>query len=105
MEETQVAEVTEQTEEAPKVEVEEVISVLVPVSVSLKHKDCGGDLVMTGVAFLSNPAQYEYVCNKCGAKANAPAQYPKLDYITQEQYQNALVKPEAESAPEVEVVE
>lgn len=30
--------------------------------------DCGGKMEDTGVAYMTMPAQYEYVCKECGKK-------------------------------------
>lgn len=93
----------ETEQEKKQVPVKEVFDILVPVSINLVHEDCGGVFRSTGIAFLGNPAGYEYACDKCGEKITSERQYPRIDHVRQED-----IKPADEvtqEAPEVEVVE
>lgn len=37
---------------------------------------CGEEVKQTGIALMTNPAQYQHLCEKCGITYTLPAQYP-----------------------------
>lgn len=42
--------------------------------------ECGSEMESDGTMLCSNPAQYPYVCPKCGAKRTMLDMYPKIEY-------------------------
>ena len=43
--------------------------------------DCDGDMVATGEALMSNPAQYIHVCKNCGKVVRVRGKkYPFIEY-------------------------
>lgn len=52
----------------------------VRVSMGCDVKDCSGEMLPTGQAYLSSPARYPHVCNVCGVKSTFNKRYPALEF-------------------------
>lgn len=43
-------------------------------------KACSGDMIATEICKLTNPKQYEHICNMCGNRQFYTELYPKISY-------------------------
>lgn len=41
---------------------------------------CGGEFITTGLAWFSNPIEYEHKCNTCDMKLRFMKSYPCIEY-------------------------
>lgn len=48
-------------------------------------KNCGSELIKTGLTLLSSSYRYQYRCEKCGVDFCSREEFPRVEYKTQDE--------------------